>query len=77
MRKIQIQEEMVHVRSKPEILDYPLKSPRTPVHLRDTTEKPYDLVLKNLRDADPARYVDHMKECTFSPRLNRSRSGRQ
>jgi hypothetical protein len=44
--------------------------------LRDHEEKPYDDVLRDIRNGDPDRYHDPMKECTFNPRINRSRSGR-
>lgn len=44
---------MANLTMRPEINDYPLKSPRTPIHLRETIDKPYDTVLQNIREADP------------------------
>jgi hypothetical protein len=67
---------MATMQDKPSISPYRLKSPRTPVHLRENNDKPFDDQLRDIRNADPDRYKDPMKDCTFSPRINRSRSGR-
>lgn len=77
LRKLQILEEMSHLKDRPTIGKYKISSPRTPIHLRDNKGKNFDEQLTDIRNADPNRYKDLMKECTFSPRINRSRSGRR
>lgn len=77
LRKQLIHEENQTLQDKPQINDnYVLKSPRTPIHLRETTEQPYDDTIRNIRNNDPQRYINHMDQCTFSPRINRSRSAK-
>ena len=66
---------MANMQDRPTITDYPLSSRRTPVHLRDPNQEDFDQTLRDKRNADPSRYIDEMKHCTFSPNLNsRSKS---